>query len=90
MTLTLQLRKMNVLSDGNFVQFFITTEDESNQVASFVTNFSSLLALVEDLGFEMPSSNKQPSEEEKKQIEEDSKHDGYKEYLEESKGDMIE
>ena len=82
--------KMNAISDGNFVQFFIKAEDESKQIISFVTDFSSLVALVQDLGFDMPISNKEPSEEEKKQIEEDVKYDGYKQYLEESKEDIIE
>ncbi len=81
--------KMNVIADGNFVQFFITEEDESKEVVSFVTDFSSLVVLIQDLGFDIPISNEMPSKEEQTKIEEDAKHDGHKKYLEESKGDII-
>ena len=79
--------KISCLADGNFVQFDLETEE--SQVVKFVMNFNSLMGLCQDVGFDMPISNKQPSEKEKKQIEEDAKHDGYKKYLEESKEDII-
>ena len=79
---------MSLMSDGNFVSFDIETE-QGDKVLNFVTDFNSLVGLCQEVGFETPISNKEPSDEEKKQIQEDLKDDGFKTYLEESKEDFI-
>ena len=81
---------ISCIADGNFVEFSITTKNPERPVVSFTMDFSSLVALCQDVGFDVPVSNEEPSDEEKKQIEEDAKHDEYKTYLEESKEKRIE
>ena len=81
---------LSCIADGNFVQFEIQTKNPERPVVKFTTDFTTLVGLIQELGFEVPMSDKEPSEKEKKQIEEDAKHDGYKVYLEESKEDIID
>jgi hypothetical protein len=81
--------KINVMADGNYVSFGIEMEN-GTEVVNFVMDFNSLAGLCGDVGFYPEMSNEEPSEEEKKEIMEDLKDDGYKQYLEESKEDIID
>ena len=82
--------QISCFADGNFVQFNIETKNPERQVISFTMDFTSLVGLCQDLGFDIHLAEKEPSEEEMKEIQEDLKHDGYKEYLKETKSERLD